>query len=110
MFGIKKILISQCLVKDLIYIKLLVNYQDLKQVILQANIYKYMGPYNPLHEQLEYDKNTVEVNKWYVQSYNKVDEIAAYHDICYEMGKNKGDCDHQVVKALDEIPYGEMPN
>ena len=71
--------------------------------------YKYMGPYNPLHKQLEYDKNTSKVNKWHVQPYNKVDEIAAYHDICYEMGKNKGDCDRQMVKLLDEIPYGEMP-
>ena len=25
--------------------------------------YKYMSPYNPLHEQLEYDKNTSEVFK-----------------------------------------------
>jgi len=52
-----------------------------------------MGPYNPLEKQLEYDKNTGEVTKCHVQPYNKVDEIAAYHDICYDMGKNKGDCD-----------------
>ena len=25
------------------------------------------------------------------------------------MGKNKGDCDRQMVKPLDEIPYGKMP-
>ena len=43
--------------------------------------YKYMGPYNPLDKQLEYDKNTGEVTKWHVQPYNQVDEIAAYHDI-----------------------------
>jgi len=55
--------------------------------------YKYMGPYNPLEKQLECDKNTGEVTKWYVQPYNKVDEIAARHDICYDMGKNKGECD-----------------
>ena len=54
---------------------------------------KYMGRYNPLEEQVEYE----------------VDEIATYHDICYDMGKNKGDCDRQMVKSLDEIPYGEMP-
>ena len=51
--------------------------------------YKYMGSYNPLENQLEYDKNTDEVTKWHVQPYNKVDEIAAYHDICYDMGKTK---------------------
>lgn len=25
------------------------------------------------------------------------------------MGKNKGNCDNEMVKSLDEIPYGEMP-
>ena len=50
--------------------------------------YKYMGPHNPLDKQLEYVKNTGRV-----QPYNKVDETAAHHDICYNMGKNKGDCD-----------------
>ena len=40
---------------------------------------------------------------------NKVDEISAHHDICYDMGKDKGECDRQMVKPLDIIPYGEMP-
>ena len=48
-----------------------------------------MGPYNPFDKQLKYDPNTGEVLEWYVQPYNKVDEIAAHHDICYDMGKNK---------------------
>ena len=34
-----------------------------------------------------------EVLEWYVKPYNKVDEIAAYHDVCYDRGRNKGDCD-----------------
>ena len=71
--------------------------------------YKYMGAYNPLDKQLEYDPETGEVLKWKVLPYNKVDEISAYHDICYDMGKNKGECDKEMVKSLDEIPYGEMP-
>ena len=75
--------------------------------------YKYMGPYNPLEKQLDYDPETGEVLRWYVKPYNKVDEIAANHDICYyrvKTGKtNKGDCDRQMVKELDKIPYGEMP-
>ena len=25
------------------------------------------------------------------------------------MGRNKGDCDREMVQSLDEIPYGEMP-
>ena len=68
-----------------------------------------MGPYNPLDEQLEYDRDTGEVTKWHVQPYNKVDEIVAHHDICYDMGKNKGECDKKMVKSLDMIPYGQMP-
>ena len=71
--------------------------------------YKYRGPYNPLNKQLSYNPETCEVLEWKVQPYNKVDEIAAYHDICYDMGKNKGNCDNEMVKSLDEIPYGEMP-
>ena len=45
--------------------------------------YKYMGAYNPLDKQLEYDPETGEVLKWKVLPYNKVDEISAYYDICY---------------------------
>ena len=71
--------------------------------------YKYMGAYNPLEKQSEYDPETGEVLKWKVMPYNKVDEISAYHDICYDMGKNKGECDKEMVKSLDKIPYGEMP-
>ena len=68
-----------------------------------------MGPYNPLDKQLSYDPETGKVTEWKVKPYNKVDEIAAYHDICYDMGRNKGDCDKEMVQSLDEIPYGEMP-
>ena len=79
--------------------------------------YKYMGPYNPLEKQLSYNPQTGEVTEWRVKPYNKVDEIAAYHDICYDrvssgtagIEKNKGDCDREMVQSLDQIPYGEMP-
>ena len=71
--------------------------------------YKYMGPYNPLDKQLSYDPNTGEVTEWRVKPYNKIDEIAAYHDICYDMGRPKGDCDQEMVQSLDAIAYGEMP-
>ena len=33
----------------------------------------------------------------YVEPYNKVDEIAARRDICYDICKNKGDCDKAMV-------------
>ena len=70
--------------------------------------YKYLGPYNPFDKQLKYDPETGEVLSWNVKRKNKVDEIAAYHDICYDRGIDKGDCDRQMVKSLDNIPYGEM--
>ena len=71
--------------------------------------FKYMGPYNPLEQQSSYNPETGEVTEWNVKPYNRVDEIAAYHDICYDMGRPKGDCDREMVQSLDEIPYGEMP-
>ena len=48
-----------------------------------------MGPNNPLDNKLKYDPNTGEVLECYVNPYNKVDEIYAHHDICYDMSKNK---------------------
>ena len=51
--------------------------------------YKYMRHYNPLHKQLSYNPETGEVTEWKVKPYNKVDEIAAYHDICFDMGKKQ---------------------
>ena len=71
--------------------------------------YKYMGAYNPLDKHLEYDPETGEILRGHVMPYNKVDEVYAYHDICYDMGKNKGECDREMIKSLDQIPYGEMP-
>lgn len=59
-----------------------------------------MGPYNLLENQLEYDNNAGEVTKWNVKSYNKMDEIAAYHNTCYNIGKNKGDCDQKMVQSF----------
>ena len=62
--------------------------------------YKFMCPYNPLDKQLEYDPETCEVLKWKVMPYNEVDEIAAYHDICYDNGRNKGECDREMINLL----------
>ena len=64
--------------------------------------YKYLGPYNPLDKQLKYDPKTGKVLSWYVKPKNKVDEIAAYHDICYDRGINKNECDKTMVKSLDK--------
>ena len=71
--------------------------------------YKYMGPYNPLDKQLRYDKNTGEVIEWKVKPKNKLDEISAHHDICYDMGKNKGQSDRKMVDSIDPIPWKNKP-
>lgn len=48
--------------------------------------------------------------EWEVKPCNKVDKIAAYHDICYDIGKYKGDYDTKMVESLDQIPYGKCQN
>ena len=89
----------------------LANYQNQKQVGLlkSINIWGHISSYNPLEKQLSYNPENGEVEEWKVKPYNKVDEIAAHHDICGDMGRNKGECDKEMVKSLDNIPYGEMP-
>ena len=71
--------------------------------------YNYMGSYNPLDKQLKFDPNTVEVLEWYVQWAAISSTLLYKYDICYDTGKNNGDCDKAMVKSLDMIPYGEMP-
>ena len=64
--------------------------------------------YNPLDKQLKYDPDTGEVQELYVNPYNKVDDISAYDDICYDRGVNKHQCDKEMIKRLNKISYGEM--
>ena len=72
--------------------------------------YKYMGPYTPLDQQLSYNPETGEQKQsGKLNHITKLMRIAAHHDICYDMGRNKGDCDRQMIQSLDNIPYGEMP-
>ena len=70
--------------------------------------YKYLGPYNPLDAQLEHD-STGKITKFYDQPLNKVDEIAAGHDVCYKVEqKNKNECDKEIVKNLDNLKPNEL--
>ena len=99
--------------KVLIFTNGLENFQDQKLVSLLASISIWeliillTNNWNMILK-LEVS-GSCEVLKWKVMPYNKVDEISAYHDICYDMGSNKGECERKMVKALDQIPYGEMP-
>ena len=71
--------------------------------------YKYLGPYNPLNSQVSFDEKTGDIRQIYTQPKNKLDEIAMKHDICYSVNpQNKGDCDRQMVKSIDDMPYNDM--
>ena len=69
--------------------------------------YKYCGPYNNLDKQVEYNKTTGQIYKIHEQPKNKTDEICMKHDICYSIGKNKNDCDREMINNLDNLKYGE---
>ena len=69
--------------------------------------YRYCGPYKNLDKQVDYNKNNGEIYKIYDKPKNKTDEVCMYHDICYSIGKNKNDCDREMVRSLDNLKYGE---
>ena len=71
--------------------------------------YKYLGPYNPLDEQMLYDKRSGDIYKYYEKPKNILDKIASKHDTCYSVGKNKNNCDRIMVKEIDNIPYKDRP-
>ena len=71
--------------------------------------YKYLGAYNPLDEQLLYNKQTGDIYTYYDKPKNVLDKIASRHDTCYAVGKNKNDCDRIMVKEIDDLPYKERP-
>ena len=71
-----------------------------KKAYKQAKANDFKGSYTKLFVEngLAYKAvgGKIDIHKA-VQPYNKVDEIAAYHDICYDIGKNRGDRDKQMV-------------
>ena len=72
--------------------------------------YKYLGPYNgPLEKQMLHDKETGDIYEYHDKPKNSLDKIASRHDSCYDVGKNKNDCDRIMVKEIDNIPYKEKP-
>ena len=71
--------------------------------------YNYLGAYNPLDEQLLYNKQTGDIYTYYDKPKNVLDKIASRHDTCYAVGKNKNDCDRIMVKEIDNLPYKERP-
>ena len=71
--------------------------------------YKMFGPYNPIDEQVSYNKQTGEIYRYYQKPKNILDEIASRHDTCYAVGKNKNDCDRIMIKEIDDVPFKQRP-
>lgn len=71
--------------------------------------YHYLGPYNPLDKQLRYDEETGEILEWYQKPGNSADAVAALHDVCYDRAEkgytDKHQCDRQMVKHLEALPF-----
>ena len=68
-----------------------------------------MGPYNPLDDQIDYDKRLGTIHKIHVKPKNLLDRTAMLHDVCYAIGKNKNVCDREMVKDIDNIPKNKRP-
>ena len=69
--------------------------------------YKFCGPYNNLDIQIDYNKTTGQICKIHDKPKNKTDEVCMKHDIYYLIGKNKNDCDREMINDLDNLKYGE---
>ena len=69
--------------------------------------YQYCGPYNNLDKQVDYNETTGQIYKVHDKPKNKTDEVCMKHDICYSIGKNKNDCDREMINDFDNLKYGE---
>ena len=65
--------------------------------------HKYTGPYNPLHEQLDENDQTIVEQ----EPYNAVDAVSMRHDICYRNNNSTKDgklkCDDEMLHELNEL-------
>ena len=64
--------------------------------------HRYIGPYNPLHLQLDSKDGPLAGE----EPYNAVDAISMRHDICYrdnEIGKPK--CDRKMLAELNALTH-----
>ena len=71
--------------------------------------YFYLGPGNPLDEQLIHKNGRI--IKYKVKPYNKLDQIASKHDVCYAANKKtKNRCDYEMLQDMKtnnvKIPRG----
>ena len=69
--------------------------------------YNNCGPYNPLNEQVIYDKNR-NIIKYIQKPTGKTYEICAQHDIDYELSRNindKHNADKRMINSINNLPY-----
>ena len=71
--------------------------------------YKFLGPYNPLNDQIDYDKRLGTIHKILVKPKNLLDRTALLHDVCYAIGRDKNECDREMVKNIDNISKNKRP-
>ena len=68
--------------------------------------YRFTGPYNPLHLQLDWKDNPLPGN----EPYNAVDAISMRHDICYrdnDIPAGTRECDRKMQAELNAlVPEG----
>ena len=67
----------------------------------------YCRPYNPLNEQVIYDKNG-NIIKYIQNPTGKTDAICAQHDINYALSRNindKHNADKRMINSINNLPY-----
>ena len=70
----------------------------------------YCGAYNPLNEQLIYDKNG-NILKYIQKPSGNTDAICAQHDVDYTLSKSLKDkhiADEKMIQAINELPYNQQ--
>ena len=70
----------------------------------------YCGAYNPLNEQLIYDKNG-NILRYIQKPSGNTDAICSQHDVDYTLSKNLKDkhiADEKMIKAINELPYKDQ--
>ena len=70
----------------------------------------YCGAYNPLNEQIIYDKNG-NILKYIQNPTGETDRICSQHDVDYTLAKNLKDkhiADERMIRAINELPYNQQ--
>ena len=70
---------------------------------------KYCGPYNPLNDQLIYNKNG-DILKYIQKPTGRTDQICAQHDVDYALSKNLKDkhiADKKMIDSINKLPYND---